>query len=1062
MSERFFQRRDWWAAGITGGVAFVGYFWTLAPTVTLEDAGEFLTAAYGLGVPHPPGYPIWTLLAWIWCHLIPFGNIAWRGNLFSAVTSATACGLAALLVARSGRDLAERAGTLWSAVEPRVREMAIVASAIGAGLLLAFAPVMWSQAVITEVYGLNACLLLATLVTLYWWSTAPERRGRLYLAALIWGVGLTTHQTLVLLAVALPAFVWFRERKLGRCVLIPVLVVCGAGFLAHAAGTWATAQRLTAEYEATVAAGNRDVVAPWVTHKFPLLVYLGLAGGVGYWLYRLLEDRDWRGPGLTLLGVLGVGGVLGGVAVGWLERNPVGIWLVVAGVAALGGLGAWLFAIRHQAQDDARDARQAWVVFGSVCVGLLLYGYLYVAACTNPPMNWGYCSQWEGFKQHFLRGQYENVRLDRTFLQFWGQVNMFFLDLQGQFNILYALLALVALFYYRDLGEAGRHWLRFLLIGFLCLGLGFIFLSNPSFEKQKQFVDRVYFLPGHCLYAIWIGYGLILGLGYLFAEKAQLRPAALAVVGMAALLPVASWWRNWAKQEERGHDFGYRFGYLMFKPGGNYPDMDRGAILLGGTDPGRFVPTYLIFVESFVPARTKTRVAKCPESGTFDRRDVYIITQNALADPNYLAYLRDHYDASRPRADAGKTLTNRSVLYRSLFGLAWRGLNRDALYPPEPIWIPSEADSQHAFARYWEEFQKRPPLPGEGVRVQNGRISVHGVASVMAVNGLLTQDIFERNKARHSFYVEESYVIPWMYPYLEPFGIIFKLNATALPELTPAMIARDRAYWEALTADLLGDAKFLRDDMARKAFSKLRSAQGGLYAYRMQFDEAEQVFRQAIQLCPDSPEANFRLAQLYVEQRRFDDALQLLEGFQKLDRYNAKIRDALEQVKKIREHGAATSELEKQVAAQPENMALALQLARAYAAGKKLEALDGLVNQLIQRPDLPESDYLLLVAYNEQLNRRERVQQLWEDFLRRHPQSGDGWLRYACHLSRQGNCLDALPALARALQFDGPDRPILFAASQNKCFEHCRGSAQFQQLLGGSGGAAPLPFRIEK
>src|SRR5678815_3901225 len=71
-----------------------------------------------------------------------------------------------------------------------------------------------------------------------------------------------------------------------------------------------------------------------------------------------------------------------------------------------------------------------------------------------------------------------------------------------------------------------------------------------------------------------------------------------------------------------------------------YPEMDRDTVLFGGTDPGRFNPTYMIFCDSFVPASKK------PEDPVFDRRDVYLITQNALADGTYLSYIRAHYNRS--------------------------------------------------------------------------------------------------------------------------------------------------------------------------------------------------------------------------------------------------------------------------------------------------------------------------------------------------------------------------------------------------------------------------------
>lgn len=979
VAGRFYRRQDWVAGGIVAALTLTGYLWTLAPSVTLEDSGELVTAAYHLGVPHPPGYPIWTVLAWLWCHLIPFGNIAWRGNLLSAVCSAVASGLAALLVSKSGYVLAQKVGFLRVGASPQLLDRIVLVSSIAAGLLLAFCPVMWSQAVITEVYGLNASCWMATLVVLYRWSFEPEKRWRLYLAAFIWGVGLTAHQTLVLLAVAFPTFIWFTDRKLGRAVLMPILTVI------------------------------ITVIVVWVFQAgslfhqgtFPAVVLLGVAAGAGFWLYRLARE----GPG-------------------WMGRWP-----------------------------------QVVLLYGAVILGLCWYGYLFVSACTNPPMNWGHCSQWESFQHHFTRGQYEKLHVDRSVLQCWGQLNMFFDDLQGQFNLLYALLALLALFFFRDLDDRDRNWLKFLFIAFLCLGLGFIFLSNPSLDRQKQFTDRVFFLPCHCLYVLWIGYGLILGMGYLFTERPSLQRAAGVFAVGVILLPVSSWWRNWADEEQRGHDFGYRFGYRMLKPGGDYPEMERDAILFGGTDPGRFVATYLIFVESFAPPGAKTRLANYPDSGTFDRRDVYIITQNALADRTYMAYIRDQYDPQRPRRDDPSTVTNRSGFYRALFG----AFGRDATYPRQPIWIPSERDSQQAFARYVEDLKTRPPLPGETVSVENGRVSVQGLAGVMAINGYLSQDIFEHNKDQHAFYVEESYLIPWMESYLEPYGIILKINPHPLPSLTPAMLARDTAYWDALVADLLGDPKFRRDDVAQKTYSQLRAAIGSLYASRHLYREAEHAFTQAVDLCPASPEASFRLAQLYIEQHQFDAAVNVLGKYRQRDPYNTKIPEALDQVNRMRDDLAATAALEQQLKADPGNLPVATKLARAYALAQRFDDFDNLINRLIAAPDLAPTEHLTLISFYAQLNRPERVQLLLGDFTRRHPQNALGWYNFAAVLSSRGNCLDGMSALTRALQLDGPDRQIHLAASQDKRFATCRRLPQFQQLIGGgSPVTGSLPFKLNQ
>src|SRR6185503_4027054 len=121
------------------------------------------------------------------------------------------------------------------------------------------------------------------------WSFEPEKRWRLYLAALIWGVGLTAHQTLVLLTVAFPTFIWFTDRKFGRNVLMPILIVSAFGLLHEFKGTWEMIGVLERARNQTLATGNPNVPSPWNTYTFPLLTYLGLAVGTGYWVYRMLR-----------------------------------------------------------------------------------------------------------------------------------------------------------------------------------------------------------------------------------------------------------------------------------------------------------------------------------------------------------------------------------------------------------------------------------------------------------------------------------------------------------------------------------------------------------------------------------------------------------------------------------------------------------------------------------------------------------------------------------------------------------------------------------------------------
>ena len=99
-------RTPWAAAGAVAGVVLLGYIVTLAPSVTFWDAGELIAAARGLGIPHPPGTPVFVLLAHVWAQALPVGEYAWRTNLLSATASAAAAGFLFLVARETTRRLA--------------------------------------------------------------------------------------------------------------------------------------------------------------------------------------------------------------------------------------------------------------------------------------------------------------------------------------------------------------------------------------------------------------------------------------------------------------------------------------------------------------------------------------------------------------------------------------------------------------------------------------------------------------------------------------------------------------------------------------------------------------------------------------------------------------------------------------------------------------------------------------------------------------------------------------------------------------------------------------------
>ncbi|MEA3494089.1 MAG: DUF2723 domain-containing protein [Candidatus Margulisiibacteriota bacterium] len=176
---------------------FIVYIKTLCPTVPPRDSAELITVAYTLGIAHPPGYPLFTLLGKLFT-FIPFGSIAWRVNLLSAFFASLTVWLTYLISLKLTRN--------------------IIAGVLSA-LALAFSLFFWKLAVVAEVFQLNAFFAALLIYIIIIWAEKREIRF-LYLFSFIYGLGLTNHHTLILLAPGFAYYVWVNDRtvffKLGN------------------------------------------------------------------------------------------------------------------------------------------------------------------------------------------------------------------------------------------------------------------------------------------------------------------------------------------------------------------------------------------------------------------------------------------------------------------------------------------------------------------------------------------------------------------------------------------------------------------------------------------------------------------------------------------------------------------------------------------------------------------------------------------------------------------------------------------------------------------------------
>ncbi|MDF7798956.1 DUF2723 domain-containing protein [Pontiellaceae bacterium B1224] len=1225
--EKFFRKSEWFACWATFIISLIVYTITLQPTLGLEDSGELIVASDFLGVPHPPGYPIWSLLTWFfqWIfHSVTFHgqpNPAWAVNWFSAVSGAAACGALALLISRSGMDLLRSFTKELKVLGESTESLFCAVAGISGGLLLAFGQGMWSQAVIAEVYTLNIFFQSLVLVFLYRWISESNNTKWLMLSAFTFGLGITNHQTLMFMGLAMAAAVLFNDldifsRKnvwgiIGVVIFLP-LSILGIYF----------------GILVLQVVGVLGCVISCLLIRQPFLVRDFLITGSFYIL--LVGFNKWAAGNPEMAQYMWVSGP---------DYPGFWIWTIYA------------LAVPTIATFVLPRGRVVGPTFLIMFIGLGFYFYMAFSSDQNPPINWGYPRTWQGFMHAITRGQYERVKLAHVFTpRFLEQVETYLTDLRSQFYGPIAVLGLIPLalfpimrqlpqFRWRLAGRIGRFeffswkvtwnltlsliliklldtdapiiqsclavtaialllptakrlqdighpatwalytliptalylgiiqlipsfprfskyaflctaaleaaimlyllirkgtdaqtenggnplteqpaissqnsgWIMTTLTAFLSVGIVFMILQNPKTDIQSLFIGRVQYIQSHAIYVLWLGYGILFLMAYLETLVKNNRYTKIIGVVMVLLLPFSLIYKNYHNEnqlkvvggaEQNGHDFGWQFGNWQLRgvdgikddlsywypdeeefleqweayPCKDYPEpMGPNAIFFGGTDPGRFVPTYMIYSAKVRP-------------------DVYLITQNALADNTYMNVMRDLYG--------------------------------------DQIWIPSPLDSNLAFQQYVQGVQNGSINAGADVTTEGGKVQVQGVAGVMKINGFLSKMIFDHNqyitetktdeKTRpvgaaavfedpvkdpktglpplRTFYVEESYVLPWMYPYLTPHGLIMKINNKPTA-LTPEMVKNDTDFWNWYCDRLLNDEKFIRDIVARKSFSKLRSALAGLYAARGKPREAEAAFRQSVALYDLSPEANFRLADLIAKQGRFDEAIEIFDVFMEKDPNNEKgeafrlslkfqfaqhifntgrhdeaigyAEDLLdedpdneqiikfqENLEKMKKMTARRVELETKLKAGGSNFQEMLELMNIqYSLGQSQQA-DALARNILNSDNIPPEGMMSLAQYMAQKRKLDIVELALKKYTSTKPNDTQGWINLAGLQLVTNKRGEMWVSLRKAVEIGG--EPVRNHLRSDKRFDTIRNTKEFQKIVPkkttpSSLGLSPLP-----
>jgi tetratricopeptide (TPR) repeat protein len=226
-------KSGWIVSCILFALSLWTYVRTLCPTVPPFDSGELISAAYVLGIPHAPGYPVYVLLGKLFTFL-PFGNIAYRLNFMSAFFAALTVWVVFLIVCK-----VQTSHSNESVDAKFMKQTLDLLPPMVAALMLAFSPAFWKYALVAEVVTLNTFFaavmvyLLATwrekILVLYYSDLADRSTSHatfyLNLFSFLFGLSLGNHHTIILFFPAFLYLIWrtAREAKKGTRVrnLIP-------------------------------------------------------------------------------------------------------------------------------------------------------------------------------------------------------------------------------------------------------------------------------------------------------------------------------------------------------------------------------------------------------------------------------------------------------------------------------------------------------------------------------------------------------------------------------------------------------------------------------------------------------------------------------------------------------------------------------------------------------------------------------------------------------------------------------------------------------------------------
>ncbi len=648
-------------AGIVFLVSFLVYYDTMAPTVSFWDCGEFIATSHTLGVPHPPGSPLFLIIGRVFS-MIPFSpDIAFRVNLISVLVSAFAVMLLYLIIVKV---IAHWRGG--------IKENSDVIIAFGGALVgtltFAFTDSHWFNAVEAEVYSMSTFFTAIVVWLILHWSERAEEQGNeryILIIAYMIGLAIGIHLLNLLALPFIALIIYFRKQSFEWKSFLITIGITGVTFVIIHNGVIKGLPKLASEigvFGVVVAVLIVFGIMIWsIVNKQQLLsiVFTSMVLIlIGYSSYTIIFIRSGQDPVID-------------------ENDPETVTAAVS------------YMEREQYGQVGRFPRRyKGIPAQHEVVGAPANGQKYSISQKRKYMFYNVSKQWDFFWNYQVKKMYW-----RYFLwQFAGRGNSTEPGVTAfgannrqdgvdwsQFGLPLAfVLGLVGMIYhfYRDEKEAFSMMTLFFLTGLTII----IYLNQDNPQPR----ERDYSYVGSFLaFSVWIGVGAAAIVENIIkkikTENIGHRLGIAVILLQVVLIPFAMVRANYHEHDRSGNYVAWDMSYNMLQ------SCEPHGIIFTNGDNDTFPLWYLQEVEGM-------------------RKDVTVANLSLLNTPWYIRQLRD----SRPKGEGFINLTDGQILGLTSGLTPWK---------TQKIQIAVEGDPQNADG--YIEWVLKPTFANQALKVQD-------------------------------------------------------------------------------------------------------------------------------------------------------------------------------------------------------------------------------------------------------------------------------------------------------------------------------------------------------